>query len=176
MVKVLFETAVGFCLFNVSDSSKLEATKNLHESLDSAEGASNLLKLSAIHRFTNTAEAVEDISAINEGKMSKSLKKFLTEEIVEGKGKEKENLIVAESKLGTLLEARYERNSRDLHTDSLHSQFIHLQLPTLPRSSASTSLTTASSSTFTVVSVRTSLLFFPRLLATSSSTPATLTP
>ncbi|CBQ72940.1 probable NOP58-required for pre-18S rRNA processing [Sporisorium reilianum SRZ2] len=101
MVKVLFETAVGFCLFNVSDSSKLEATKNLHQSLDSAEGASNLLKLSAIHRFTNTAEAVEDISAINEGKMSKSLKKFLTDEIVEGKGKEKENLIVAESKLAS---------------------------------------------------------------------------
>ncbi|SPO25920.1 Nucleolar protein 58 [Ustilago trichophora] len=101
MVKVLFETAVGFCLFNVSDSSKLESTKNLHESLDSAEGATNLLKLSAIHRFTNTAEAVEDISAINEGKMSKSLKKFLTDEIVEGKGKEKENLIVAESKLAS---------------------------------------------------------------------------
>ncbi|CCF52770.1 hypothetical protein NDA14_006324 [Ustilago hordei] len=101
MVKVLFETAVGFCLFNVSDASKLESTKNLHESLDSAEGASNLLKLSAIHRFTNTAEAVEDISAVNEGKMSKSLKKFLTEEIVEGKGKEKENLIVAESKLAS---------------------------------------------------------------------------
>ena len=103
MVKVLFETAVGFCLFNISDASKLESTKNLHESLDSAEGASNLLKLSAIHRFTNTAEAVEDISAVNEGKMSKSLKKFLTEEIVEGKGKEKENLIVAESKLGMFI-------------------------------------------------------------------------
>ncbi|GAC94093.1 hypothetical protein PHSY_001662 [Pseudozyma hubeiensis SY62] len=101
MVKVLFETAVGFCLFNVSDSSKLEATKNLHESLGSAEGASNLLKLSAIHRFTNTAEAVEDISAINEGKMSKSLKKFLTEEIVDVKGKDKESLVVAESKLAS---------------------------------------------------------------------------
>lgn len=109
MVKVLFETAVGFCLFNVSDSSKLEATKNLHESLGSAEGASNLLKLSAIHRFTNTAEAVEDISAINEGKMSKSLKKFLTEEIVDVKGKDKESLVVAESKLGMYP-----------HTDSFH--------------------------------------------------------
>ncbi|EST05623.1 Nop domain protein [Kalmanozyma brasiliensis GHG001] len=103
MVKVLFETAVGFCLFNVSDASKLESTKNLHESLDSVEGASNLLKLSAIHRFTNTAEAVEDISAINEGKMSKSLKKFLTDEIVDGKGKDKENLIVAESKLASTI-------------------------------------------------------------------------
>ncbi|SNX84272.1 Nucleolar protein 58 [Melanopsichium pennsylvanicum] len=101
MVKVLFETAVGFCLFNVSDSSKLESTKNLHESLDSAQAATNLLKLSAIHRFTNTAEAVEDISAINEGKMSKSLKKFLTDEIVDVKGKDKENLIVAESKLAS---------------------------------------------------------------------------
>ncbi|KAN0059876.1 Nucleolar protein 58 [Thecaphora frezii] len=105
MVKVLFETAVGFCLFNLSDSAKLQSP-DLHKCFATSEAANNLLKLSAIHRFTSTAEAVEDISALNEGKMSKSLKKFLTEEIVDaadGKGKAKENLIVAESKLASTI-------------------------------------------------------------------------
>ena len=177
MVKVLFETAVGFCLFNVSDASKLESTKNLHESLDSAEGASNLLKLSAIHRFTNTAEAVEDISAVNEGKMSKSLKKFLTEEIVEGK--EKENLIVAESKLGMFILPNELQSSHDpafeLYTDPPAHSVDTTQPLTSPRSSAFRSLTIASSSTSTEASARTLLPFFPRLRAKSHSTPATST-
>ena len=90
---------MGFCLFNMADDSKLQSS-DLYKNFESSEAANNLLKLSAIHRFTSTAEAVEDISALNEGKMSKSLKKFLTEELVDGKGKGKENLIVAESKLG----------------------------------------------------------------------------
>ena len=59
------------------------------------------VKLKALHRFTSTATAVEDISAIQEGKLPKGLKKFLTDEIVE-KGKAKETLAVIESKLGLL--------------------------------------------------------------------------
>jgi len=58
------------------------------------------LKLRALHRFTSTATAVEEITAIQEGKIGKGLKKFLSEEIVE-KGKGKQSLLVAESKLGT---------------------------------------------------------------------------
>ena len=57
------------------------------------------LKLRALHRFTSTATAVEEITAIQEGKIGKGLKKFLSEEIVE-KGKGKQSLLVAESKLG----------------------------------------------------------------------------
>ena len=58
------------------------------------------LKLRALHRFTSTATAVEEITAIQDGKIGKSLKKFLSEEILE-KGKGKHSLLVAESKLGT---------------------------------------------------------------------------
>lgn len=57
------------------------------------------LKLRALHRFTSTATAVEDITALQEGKISKSLKKFLTAEVVD-KGKGKETLAVIDSKLG----------------------------------------------------------------------------
>lgn len=60
------------------------------------------LKLRALHRFTSTATAVEDITAIQDGKLPKGLKKFLSDEVV-GKGKGKETLAVTEPKLGTLL-------------------------------------------------------------------------
>jgi nucleolar protein 58 len=60
------------------------------------------LKLRALHRFTSTATAVEEITAIQEGKIGKGLKKFLSEEILE-KGKGKQSLLVADSKLGKFL-------------------------------------------------------------------------
>lgn len=58
------------------------------------------LKLKAIHRFESAATAVDEMTAIQEGKLGKGLKKFLSEEIVD-KGKTKEMLTVVDSKLGT---------------------------------------------------------------------------
>lgn len=60
------------------------------------------LKLKAIHRFESAASAVDEISAIQEGKLGKSLKKFLSSEIVD-KGKAKESLAVIDSKLGVYI-------------------------------------------------------------------------
>jgi nucleolar protein 58 len=57
------------------------------------------LKLKALHRFTSTATAVEDLTAVQDGKLGKGLKKFLTEEVVE-KGKGKESLVVVDPRLG----------------------------------------------------------------------------
>lgn len=57
------------------------------------------LKLRAVHRFTSTVTAVEDITALQDGKLPKGLKKFLSDEVV-GKGKGKETLAVTEPKLG----------------------------------------------------------------------------
>jgi nucleolar protein 58 len=57
------------------------------------------LKLRALHRFQSTAAAVEDLTAVQEGKIPKTLKQFLTNEVVE-KGKGKEILAVADTKLG----------------------------------------------------------------------------
>ncbi|CEH14947.1 nop domain-containing protein [Ceraceosorus bombacis] len=97
MVLVLFETAVGFCLFRLSEPGAL-TSKDLHKQFESADSASRLVKLSAIHRFQSTAEAVEDVSALGDGKMSKGLKKFLTSEIVDAQ--QKEQLVVTDPKLG----------------------------------------------------------------------------
>ncbi|KAJ3536402.1 hypothetical protein NMY22_g6051 [Coprinellus aureogranulatus] len=94
---VLYETALGYCLFKVSNEAKLESA-DLYKEFETPEKASKLLKLKAIHRFTSTATAVEDISAMQEGKVGKGLKKFLTSEVVE-KGKGKDALVVVEPKL-----------------------------------------------------------------------------
>ncbi|KAI9618135.1 hypothetical protein H4Q26_012479 [Puccinia striiformis f. sp. tritici PST-130] len=90
------------CLFKVADNGTLLTDGNLHKKFDSPASASNLVKLQSIHRFKSTADAVEDLSAIGDGKLSKNLKKFLIDEIsggVEGK-KSKETLAVVDPKLG----------------------------------------------------------------------------
>lgn len=101
-------------MFALSEKGQL-TDKNLHKKLSTPEGASNLsvltllgmsqltlegrLRLQSIHRFKSTADAVEDITAISDGKLSKSLKKFLTEE-VQGKLAKDDQLIVGDNKLG----------------------------------------------------------------------------
>ncbi|KAJ8517368.1 hypothetical protein ONZ45_g5450 [Pleurotus djamor] len=94
---VLYETAMGYCLFKVTNTSKIESD-DLYKEFQSPESASKLLKLKALHRFTSTATAVEDITALQKGKLGKGLKQFLTDEVV-GKGKGKESLIVVDTHL-----------------------------------------------------------------------------
>ncbi|GAA5852376.1 hypothetical protein JCM8547_006759 [Rhodosporidiobolus lusitaniae] len=105
---VLFESAVGLALFKVKDG-KLDE-KDLYKQFDTEEGANNLVKLQAIHRFTSTASAVEDMTAIGEGKVSKSLKKFLTEEITDNKKLKNEKLAVSEPKLAGAIAKKLELN------------------------------------------------------------------
>ncbi|KIM25220.1 hypothetical protein M408DRAFT_331324 [Serendipita vermifera MAFF 305830] len=96
---VLYETALGFCLFKVTDAGKLENPGSLWKDFQTPEKANGLLKLRALHRFSSTAAAVEELTAVQEGKLPKALKTFLTKEVVE-KGKGKEILAVQETKLG----------------------------------------------------------------------------
>ena len=59
------------------------------------------LKLKALHRFTSTATAVEDITALQNGKLGKGLKKFLTDEVLgKGKSKDQQKLLVVDNHLG----------------------------------------------------------------------------
>jgi len=57
------------------------------------------LKLKSLHRFSSTATAVEEITTMQDGKLGKGLKEFLSKVIVE-KGKNKEELVVVDPKLG----------------------------------------------------------------------------
>ena len=76
----------------------LSLIKTLGSALDEI---GNRLKLKSLHRFTSTATAVEEITALQEGKLGKGLKQFLSDEIVE-KGKGKESLLVSDKNLGEL--------------------------------------------------------------------------
>jgi len=57
------------------------------------------LKLKALHRFTSTATAVEDITALQSGKIGKGLKKFLTDEVLEKSKSKDQQLIVVDPAL-----------------------------------------------------------------------------
>ncbi|KZS97735.1 Nop domain-containing protein [Sistotremastrum niveocremeum HHB9708] len=94
---VLYETPLGYCLFKVNDAGKI-GQADLWKEFETPEQANSLLKLRGLHRFTSTVTAVEELTAIQEGKLGKGLKQFLSEEII-GKGKGKETLAVFDSKL-----------------------------------------------------------------------------
>ncbi|KAM5532724.1 hypothetical protein V8D89_013616 [Ganoderma adspersum] len=101
---VLYETSLGYCLFKLTDDGKLQSN-DVWKDFETPEKASKLLKLKAIHRFTSTATAVEEITALQEQKLTKSLKKFLSDEIV-GKGKSKETLAVFEAGIGKAIKEK----------------------------------------------------------------------
>ncbi|KAI5829985.1 Nop-domain-containing protein [Schizophyllum commune Tattone D] len=112
---VLYETALGYCLFKVSDASKIEnaETSDLWNEFETPERASKFLKLKAIHRFTSTATAVEDITALQSGKLGKGLKSFIQDEVV-AKGKTKEPLVVIEPKLAHSINKKFSVNAQAL--------------------------------------------------------------
>ncbi|ESK91266.1 nucleolar protein nop58 [Moniliophthora roreri MCA 2997] len=115
---VLYETAMGYCLFKMSDSAAGMKEEELRGQFDSAERANKLLKLKALHRFTSTATAVEDMTALQEGKLGPGLKKFLSDEIVE-KGKGKESLLVVDKHLGKSISKKLSINVK---TDSEYEE------------------------------------------------------
>lgn len=93
----------GSALTGIKPSPNLLAGHSLTPAL-----LSYSLKLQAIHRFTSTADAVEDMTSIGEGKVSKSLKKFLTEEVTSNKKYKNEKLVVSEPKLGGAIAKKLE--------------------------------------------------------------------
>lgn len=96
---VLFETAAGFALFKVIKDKKLEKLDSLHESFADGESANKVVKLKAFAKFKDTKDAMKSIEKLMKGKVSKSLNKFLTKNIVQ---KEiEETLFVADKKLGS---------------------------------------------------------------------------
>ncbi|WWC73005.1 nucleolar protein 58 [Kwoniella pini CBS 10737] len=108
---VLAETSIGFVVFKLSNDAKIDS-KDLWKEFETPEGANKALKVQAIQRFTSTATAVEDLTAIQDGRLTDSLSKFLAEaaggagEDGEKKKKKKkleEMLVVSDPKLaGTI--------------------------------------------------------------------------
>ncbi|KAK8843982.1 nucleolar protein 58 [Kwoniella newhampshirensis] len=111
---VLTETAIGFVVFKLSSDAKIES-KDLWKEFETPEGANKALKVQAIQRFTSTATAVEDLTAIQDGRLTDSLSKFLVDAVGssgEGDGEKKkkkkkleEMLVVSDPKLASTIKS-----------------------------------------------------------------------
>lgn len=101
---VLFETAGGFALFKVVKDKKLEKIEKLHKEFKDSDSAQSIVKLKAFKKFKDTKDAMKAIEKLMEGKMSKSLEKFLEKNIVE-KGIEEE-LMIADKKLAKTIQEK----------------------------------------------------------------------
>lgn len=92
---VLTETSAGYAIFKFSAKEKvLKKPESLYKSLDTADKATSLLKLKIFSKFENTIDALDNASAIIEGKVTKKLASLLSE--FSGK---KDSLIVSDPKL-----------------------------------------------------------------------------
>ena len=92
------------------------------------------VKLKAFSKFENTTDALSAVTAIVEGKVSKNLKKFLSDELNEKDLKDK--LAVGDAKLGSLSVARTHPRHRSVNSSDI------LQVAPSPKSSASKSYPT----------------------------------
>ncbi|KAJ1679151.1 Nucleolar protein 58, partial [Spiromyces aspiralis] len=99
---VLYETAAGYALFKLLDEGKLQKGEGIYKDFATPEAANSAVKLRAFQKFENTVEALSAVTALVEGKISKNLKSFLTSEVSEKEWK-KENLVVADPKLGSAI-------------------------------------------------------------------------
>ncbi|KAJ3392420.1 hypothetical protein HDU84_004126 [Entophlyctis sp. JEL0112] len=105
---VLFETPAGYALFKMKDDSKLQDPDNISSLFTTPEQAAKTIKLKAFSKFENTTDAMSAVTALVEGKLSKSLKKFLSEELSELDLKDK--LAVGDSKLATSIAKKLQIN------------------------------------------------------------------
>lgn len=104
MVYVLFETSGGFALFKVVKDSKIKDVDGLYENFKSAEKAEQVVKLKAFKKFTDTKDAMKSVEKLLQGKVSKTLQKFLEKNII---SKEiQEELMVADKKLAKTIQEK----------------------------------------------------------------------
>lgn len=103
MVLFLFETAAGYALFKAKKGLKLES-KDMSSLFATPELANDAVKLKGFAKFEDTTEALACATAAVEGKLSKTLKKFIKTSIVD-KGI-KEELAVQDAKIGKAIQGK----------------------------------------------------------------------
>ncbi|EPY54040.1 U3 snoRNP protein Nop58 [Schizosaccharomyces cryophilus OY26] len=95
---ILTETAAGYAVFKAKDKL-LKKREALVDDLKTAEGASNLLKLQSFAKFESTVDALDNVSALIEGKVSPKLSTLLKDL----SDKKSDMLVVADPKLGNAI-------------------------------------------------------------------------
>ncbi|XP_068241635.1 nucleolar protein 58 [Palaemon carinicauda] len=97
---VLFETSAGFAVFKLHDEQKLQKVDNLFEDFASSEKASKVVQLKNFVKFADSADALQGAVTLNEGKLTKPLKKMLKKVFAE---EAHEKLAVWDAKLGSTI-------------------------------------------------------------------------
>ncbi|CEG37473.1 Ribosome biogenesis protein-Nop58p/Nop5p [Plasmopara halstedii] len=101
---VLFETAAGHALFKVQDEAKLASADDVYKYFATPEKATKVLKLKGFNAFKNTTEAVAAATEMVDGKMGKTLRKFLKKNVVDAGLKDK--LAVSDKALGAIIKEK----------------------------------------------------------------------
>ncbi|KAI6182084.1 SnoRNA binding domain protein [Aphelenchoides bicaudatus] len=95
---VLFETPAGYAVFKVLDESKLGKVDKIWSAFGTADGAQERLELVEFKKFKDVHDALKVSTGVEEGKLSKSLKKMLKSAVSDA-----EELHVGDTKLGALI-------------------------------------------------------------------------
>jgi len=106
---VLFDTPAGFAIFKVLDEGKLKDVDNIYKHFSDVEAARSVVKLKAFHTFEDTKNAVGAATALVDGKMDDSLRKFIKKAIVK-KSLTAETLGVSDPKIGAKIKKKFEIN------------------------------------------------------------------
>ena len=100
---ILYESASGYCLFSKEEFD--EAGGQLHKiqkSIGELDRFAKMVKLAAYQPFTTAEEALENIMAVKDNKVTKTLKNFLTTHLPSTKSSKKQKFLlgVTDPKLG----------------------------------------------------------------------------
>ena len=83
MVMFLYESAAGFGLFKLNKNSLLEDADAIAKHFETPEDARKAVNLEAFAKFKDTKAAMDASTELIEGKLGKSLKKFLKKNMVD---------------------------------------------------------------------------------------------
>eukprot|EP00198_Chlamydomonas_reinhardtii_P007669 XP_001697006.1 nucleolar protein, component of C/D snoRNPs [Chlamydomonas reinhardtii] len=104
---VLFESAVGYGLFEVAEFDEIgQSLDKVQEAVSDMARFGRIVKLTAFKPFPSAADSLEQINAISEANLTDELKNFLEQnlpKVKEGK-KAKYKLGVFEPKLGSIIQ------------------------------------------------------------------------
>lgn len=114
-LNVLYESPVGFALFQVLDEGKIKDIDAVESLFSDPSQLSGVLQLKKFKKFTDQVEATQAAVSLTEGKIAKSLKKMLKKLVKE---EVQETLAVADTKLGGIIR-------ESLGLECIHSPAIH---------------------------------------------------
>merc|ERR1711868_228976 len=114
-LNVLYESPVGFALFQVLDEGKVKDVSNVENLFSDPSQLSGVLELKKFKKFTDQVEATQAAVSLTEGKIAKSLKKMLKKLVKEDV---QDTLAVADTKLGGIIR-------ESLGIECIHSPAIH---------------------------------------------------